>query len=86
MYELIETEGERPILEASLRMKPGTFSCGIVWAVRFYLHPRLKTPGVKTGAHRALTVLQGVLNAFSVTNRKNMFVYQDRDDNVFYLR
>ncbi|CAG0912213.1 unnamed protein product [Notodromas monacha] len=67
-----DTDMEKPFLEASLRLKPGEFSCGAVLIVQFYLHPRLKAPGVKTGAHRAVTVLQGVLSAFSVVNRKNI--------------
>lgn len=86
IFFFLEFDIEKPFLEASLRRKPGEFACSPVLAVPFTLHPRLKTPGIKTGAHRAVTVLQGVLSAFSVTNRRNMFVYQDRNDHVYYLR
>lgn len=35
----------------------------------------------------AIQALRSVLNAFSVVNRKNMFVYQERSTkSVFYLR
>ena len=35
----------------------------------------------------AIQALRSVLNAFSVVNRKNMFVYQERaTKSVFYLR
>lgn len=35
----------------------------------------------------AIQALRSVLNSFSVGNRKNMFVYQERETkSVFYLR
>lgn len=42
-------------------------------------HPVLPSP--------AIQALRSVLNAFSVVNRKNMFVYQERATKaVYYLR
>ncbi|CAB0036663.1 unnamed protein product [Trichogramma brassicae] len=67
-------------------MTPGMFRCPIVWEVPFCLHHRLKTGPGKTGMSRGIKVLQAVLNRFSVNNRANMFVYQERNKNVFYLR
>ncbi|XP_059469171.1 KICSTOR complex protein SZT2-like [Neocloeon triangulifer] len=63
--------------------KPGAFSCNVVWETQFVLHPRLKTGGP---AKRGIQALESVLSRFPVINRKNMFVYQDNLQNVFYLR
>jgi hypothetical protein len=62
------------------------FRCPIVWEVPFCLHHRLKTGPGKTGMSRGIKALQAVLNRFSVNNRSNMFVYQESNGNVFYLR
>ncbi|XP_065351660.1 KICSTOR complex protein SZT2-like isoform X3 [Cloeon dipterum] len=61
---------------------PGIFSCDVVWETQFLLHPRLKTGPAKRG----IQALESVLSRFPVNNRKNMFVYQDNLQNVFYLR
>ncbi|XP_023246457.1 KICSTOR complex protein SZT2 [Copidosoma floridanum] len=65
---------------------PGMFCCPIVCEVPFCLHHRLKTGPGKTGLSRGIKALQTVLNRFSVNNRANMFVYQENNGNVFYLR
>lgn len=62
------------------------FRCPIVCEVPFCLHHRLKTGPGKTGLSRGIKALQAVLNRFSVNNRSNMFVYQENNGNVFYLR
>ncbi|XP_031787876.1 KICSTOR complex protein SZT2 isoform X2 [Nasonia vitripennis] len=67
-------------------VSPGMFRCPIVWEVPFCLHHRLKTGPGKTGLSRGIKALQAVLNRFSVNNRSNMFVYQESNGNVFYLR
>ncbi|XP_011497452.1 PREDICTED: protein SZT2-like isoform X2 [Ceratosolen solmsi marchali] len=67
-------------------VSPGMFRCPIVWEVPFCLHHRLKTGPGKTGMSRGIKALQAVLNRFSVNNRSNMFVYQESNGNVFYLR
>ncbi|XP_039298117.1 KICSTOR complex protein SZT2 [Nilaparvata lugens] len=64
----------------------GIFACNVVWKTHFALHPRLKTGPGKPRLSRAIQALQTVLNRFSVNNRNNMFVYQDKNENVFYLR
>ncbi|KAK2589304.1 hypothetical protein KPH14_007855 [Odynerus spinipes] len=64
----------------------GMFRCPVVWEVPFYLHPRLKTGPGRSGLSRGIKALHGVLNRFSVNNRSNMFVYQENNKNVFYLR
>ena len=73
-------------LEANMKFMPGAFACPVVWEIPFYLHPRLKIGPSATGISRGIKALRVVLNAFSVSNRKNMFVYQNQMGNVFYLR
>lgn len=75
-----------PSTEASLKYVPGWFSCPVVWETNFTMHPRLKTGPTKPGMSRGIQALRTVLNRFSVSNRNNMFVYQDHSANVFYLR
>ncbi|KAF5284426.1 hypothetical protein FQR65_LT13560 [Abscondita terminalis] len=74
------------LVEASFKFTAGFFSCPVVWQTQFVLHPRLKTGLGKTGFSRGVLALQNVLDKFSVSNRSNMFVYQDVKSNVFYLR
>uniref|UniRef100_A0A0N7ZXW0 Protein SZT2 n=1 Tax=Daphnia magna TaxID=35525 RepID=A0A0N7ZXW0_9CRUS len=73
-------------LEATLKLQPGSFQCRQVWETHFPLHPRLKTGPGKLGSSKGVQQLRIVLNAFSVNNRNNMFVYQENSGNVFYLR
>lgn len=81
------SEVHEKYLEANLNFMPGTFDCAVVWVVHFPLHPRL-TSGTTgpAGKSRGIPALRTVLNSFSVNNRKNMFVYQERSGSVFYLR
>ncbi|XP_043514984.1 KICSTOR complex protein SZT2-like isoform X3 [Frieseomelitta varia] len=65
---------------------PGMFRCRVVWKFTFRLHPRLKTGPGRSGLSRGIKALHGVLNRFAVNNRSNMFVYQENNKNVFYLR
>lgn len=65
---------------------PGMFRCPVIWEEPFNLHPRLKTGPGRSGLSRGIKALHGVLNRLSVNNRDNMFVYQENNDNVFYLR
>ncbi|XP_053983197.1 KICSTOR complex protein SZT2-like [Hylaeus volcanicus] len=65
---------------------PGMFRCRVVWEFTFRLHPRLKTGPGRSGLSRGIKALHGVLDRFAVTNRSNMFVYQENNKNVFYLR
>ncbi|CAG9759252.1 unnamed protein product [Ceutorhynchus assimilis] len=77
----------RSMSEASLNLKPGYFSCPVVWEKLFVLHPRLKTgSGNKSVTSRGIMALKNILEKFSVSNRQNMFVYRDKEENVFYLR
>lgn len=72
--------------EASLNFKVGYFSCPVVWETHFVLHPRLKIGPGKSGISRGIQALKNILDKFSVSNRNNMFVYRDNQNNVFYLR
>lgn len=70
-----------------MKFKLGAFACRQVWAKKFELHPRLKLSG--KGGMKGIHTLKKTLNPFMVTNRKNMFVYEDSSGvgtNVFYLR
>jgi hypothetical protein len=58
---------------------PGQFVCPQVYAIYMPLHQRLDAEV----AMRAL--VQMALHPFSVTNRKNVFVYKEKKGNVFYL-
>lgn len=81
-----DNECQGSYLEATMKFRPGWFSCNVVWETHFCLHPRLKTGPGKSLFSRGIQALRSVLNRFSVNNRKNMFVYQDISGNVFYLR
>ncbi|XP_050730013.1 KICSTOR complex protein SZT2-like isoform X17 [Eriocheir sinensis] len=76
----------RAILEASFKFKPGAFACRAVWETKFELHHKVCTG--KVGS-KGILALRTILNPFSVNNRKNMFVYEDKSGNgshVFYVR
>uniref|UniRef100_T1IR37 A-kinase anchor protein 2 C-terminal domain-containing protein n=1 Tax=Strigamia maritima TaxID=126957 RepID=T1IR37_STRMM len=73
-------------LKANLDFMPGAFACNVVWQMHFILHSRLKTGPGRTGMSRGVQAMRGILNAFSVNNRENMFVYAETSGSVFYLR
>lgn len=73
-------------LESDSIFAPGCFACNVVWEMKFNLHPRLKTSPLKGTVSRGIQALCSALSGFSVINRKNMFVYQDVNKNVFYLK
>ncbi|XP_018338951.1 PREDICTED: protein SZT2-like [Trachymyrmex septentrionalis] len=86
-----ETGGESGNLlqnhsSSTLNVTPGMFRCPVIWEEPFNLHPRLKTGPGRSGLSRGIKALHGVLNRLSVNNRNNMFVYQENNENVFYLR
>nr|XP_033772051.1 KICSTOR complex protein SZT2 isoform X2 [Geotrypetes seraphini] len=85
-YSAEESFQPRDYLAATMQFMPGHFTCDVVWRTVIHIHPRLKM-GPNMGVARAIQALRSVLNAFSVVNRKNMFVYQERSTKaVFYLR
>ncbi|KAM4722946.1 KICSTOR complex protein SZT2, partial [Rhinophrynus dorsalis] len=85
-YSGEESYQPRDYLAATMHFMPGHFACEVVWSTVIQIHPRLKM-GPNMGVSRAIQSLRSVLNAFSVVNRKNMFVYQERSTkSVFYLR
>ncbi|XP_012229201.2 KICSTOR complex protein SZT2-like isoform X1 [Linepithema humile] len=71
---------------STFNFTPGMFRCPVIWEEPFNLHPRLKTGPGRSGLSRGIKALHGVLNRLSVNNRNNMFVYQENNENVFYLR
>ncbi len=80
--ELWDEADNNTVLEASLRLKPGYFSCPEVWRKQFPLHPRL----VDGQGSLGVTAFRTALAAFAVTNRKDMFAYMDDKKDVFYFR
>ncbi|KFO37760.1 Protein SZT2 [Fukomys damarensis] len=85
-YAADESCAPRGYLAATMQFVPGHFSCDVVWGTVIRVHSRLKM-GPSMGVSRAIQALRSVLNAFSVVNRKNMFVYQERATKaVYYLR
>ncbi|XP_028748995.1 KICSTOR complex protein SZT2 isoform X1 [Peromyscus leucopus] len=85
-YAVDESCAPRGYLAATMQFVPGHFSCDVVWGTVIRVHSRLKM-GPSMGVSRAIQALRSVLNAFSVVNRKNMFVYQERATKaVYYLR
>nr|XP_023688560.1 KICSTOR complex protein SZT2 isoform X3 [Paramormyrops kingsleyae] len=85
-YSAEEIYQPRNYLAATMQFIPGHFACDVVWSTVILIHPRLKM-GPNMGVSRAIQALRSVLSAFSVVNRKNMFVYQERSTkSVFYLR
>ncbi|KAI4483415.1 hypothetical protein M0802_013415, partial [Mischocyttarus mexicanus] len=81
-----ESGGSLQINNSILNFTPGMFRCPVVWEVPFYLHPRLKTGPGRSGLSRGIKALHAILSWLSVNNRSNMFVYQENNKNVFYLR
>ncbi|XP_064625448.1 KICSTOR complex protein SZT2-like [Lineus longissimus] len=82
-----EMQPQNSYLAASMQFMPGHFACQCVWEYHFALHPRLKTARpTRAAPSRGIQALRTVLNAFSVNNRKNLFVYRESSGNVFYLR
>ncbi|XP_061635945.1 KICSTOR complex protein SZT2 isoform X2 [Phyllopteryx taeniolatus] len=85
-YHAEESYQARDYLAATMHFIPGHFACDVVWSTVIHIHPKLKM-GPNTGVSRAIQALHSVLNSFSLGNRKNMFVYQERTTkSVFYLR
>ncbi|XP_033096872.1 KICSTOR complex protein SZT2-like isoform X3 [Anneissia japonica] len=87
----IEDDFENPgskkkgYLAASMSSEPGVFACNEVFSINIPIHPRLKSTSTERMSKGLLQVIN-TLSAFSVNNRKNMFVYKDKSDCVFYLR
>ena len=66
--------------------KPGTFSCPLVWEHRFHLHSRLATLQPLEKISQGMSALKSVMINFAVTNRNNMYVYQEENEAVFYFK
>ncbi|XP_032809002.2 KICSTOR complex protein SZT2 isoform X1 [Petromyzon marinus] len=73
-------------LAASMLFMPGHFACDIMWTTIIPVHPRLRMAPSLAGS-KGMQSLRSALAAFSVGNRKNMYVYQERSTGaVCYLR
>ena len=79
--ELSPTKTESKLTKTNLSFTSGSFACRVVWDKHFPLHPRLQS-----GPSRGISAMRTFLNSFSVNNRKNLFVYQESFNSVFYLR
>ncbi|XP_071952903.1 KICSTOR complex protein SZT2-like isoform X2 [Antedon mediterranea] len=89
--EIDEDDIEDPVLKkkgylaASMSFEPGIFACKEVFSINIPIHPRLKSTSTESTSKGLLQVIN-TLSAFSVNNRRNMFVYKDKSGGVFYLR
>ena len=78
-----QDHGDNP-LEASLSLKykPGEFACPKVWEYCFDLHPRI----VQDRSSKGISSLRLAMSNFTVMNRTNLFVFQQTDKKIFYMR
>ena len=58
----------------------GQFECNLVHSIQFLLHSRV------SGAVAYSELINSSLNLFQVHNRRGLFVYQDQEKNVFYMK
>ena len=79
--EMTVSKAECKLTKTNISFTSGSFACDIVWKKHFPLHPRLQS-----GPSRGISAMRTFLNSFSVNNRKNLFVYQESLNSVFYLR
>lgn len=77
-------------LEASRHFQPGFFRCEMVYSYEFSVHPRLKLGPGRPGISRGMQALMTLLSKFAIVNRQNMFVFQERQKElygaIFYIR
>lgn len=64
---------------SDLDLPAGFFQCGIAYKAFYKLHP----PCSPADAIRDLQLT--VLNSFAVSNRRDIFVYKDEKDKIFYM-
>ena len=73
-------------VQVQFLFQPGHFGCNSVWHTHLPVHQRLMDTSGRTGLSRGFKAVKSVLDRFGVSNRKDMFVYKDRDGAVFYFR
>jgi hypothetical protein len=76
-----------PRMDAINALPPGHFECDEQFRAHIPLHWRL-TGGPGTGTASGLQAAHSALSPFAISNRKNMYVYQERGgvENIFYIR
>ena len=69
-----------------MNMKPGAYSCPMVWETRFNVHPRLIETRGSHVTSKGLLAVQYALDIFMVHNRANMFVYREENGETYYMK
>ena len=59
---------------------PGQFECQLVHSIHLHVHSRVPGP------QASLELVNSSLNPFQVNNRQDVFVYQDEQKNVYYMK
>lgn len=75
----IDTFNNQSLKVLRSNFTPGAFICDVVWEKHFSLHPRLHSKD-------RINSIKAVLSSFKVTNRNNLYVYQENSGSVFYFR
>ncbi|XP_038066591.1 KICSTOR complex protein SZT2-like [Patiria miniata] len=73
-------------LAAAMDFNPGHFACDQMWHTHLNIHARLYTGHRGGSASPGMQALISALSTFSVSNRRNMFVFRETSGAVFYLR
>ena len=67
--------------------KPGHFECPVKWEANLPIHFRLKGNSMRNvGAARAKQALRTVLDKFSLNEKSSMYVYQEKNGNIYYFK
>ncbi|XP_071800440.1 KICSTOR complex protein SZT2-like isoform X4 [Asterias amurensis] len=77
---------QKGYLFAAMTFEAGHFACDPVWYTHFPIHSRLYTGHRGSMASTGMQALVSALSAFAVLNRRNMFVFREKSEAVFYLR
>ena len=69
------------------RYQAGHFRCPAKWKAYLPIHFRLKgSSNRNNGAERAIQALRNVLDKFSLNEKSSIYVYQERNGNIFYFK
>jgi hypothetical protein len=78
--------GSQVVLQ-EYRYQAGHFKCPAKWTAYLPIHFRLKGNYTRNnGADRAQQALRTVLDKFSLNEKSSMYVYQEKNENIFYFK
>ncbi|VDN58252.1 unnamed protein product [Dracunculus medinensis] len=84
-----ENEADGSLLHgASFYFSPGYFACPVVSYHWFFIHPRLRHSihGANLYLSSGYEILRQRMEHFAVRNRRNLYVFGDIEENIFYMR